>query len=173
MNATVQAMDEAGRRAGRILTVALAVALIGVYGWQVIAAVWPSSYWFEVRQVVVNDTVAGVSPTMAVDRTIHTSFRGWWVAEVEKQQSHGGFSVVCAQSGRNNYNADAGLPDALDLDWWTYPLHCELTPGRYRVDTTWSFSPASFPEKHVHYVSNEFLVMPANCRAAGAPCIWR
>jgi hypothetical protein len=112
-----------------------------------------------VRRVYVNDTFVGTIPTIEVDRIIWRDFHGQWLAEVEQQQRGGGFAVVCAESGYSNYRTDAVMPDQLDLDWWTYPRHCELEPGIYRVDTVWRWQPPGFPIKETRYMSNTFTVV--------------
>lgn len=129
------------------------VAWVGLFG----LVYTPASFWFDVRYVRVNDSVAGIPPVMEVDRAIHRDFRADWTATVMRKGA-GGFSTFCVARGGSDYRPDASLPDDLDLDWWTWPTKCVLPPGTYRVKTLWVLHLPIFPDKEVRSTSNVFEV---------------
>jgi hypothetical protein len=120
----------------------------------------PASLWLNVTKVYVADAVVGQAPVMDVVRSINHPFKGSWVAEVQKKQPSGDFSAFCTGTGINVYTPQDNLPDAIDLDWWTYPTRCELTPGKYRVETFWIINPANYPTKETSRRSNVFEIAP-------------
>lgn len=123
----------------------------------VISESTPASVWLDVRSVEVENTTAGVTPEMHVDRTIKSEFAATWLVEVEKDFGSG-FGVYCSAKGESAYRTDAALPHPLTLDWWTYPTKCDLPTGRYRVETTWRIDVPFVPEKIVRVLSNVFTV---------------
>jgi hypothetical protein len=118
----------------------------------------PASLWFEVRSVEVLDSVTDATPVMVIDRIIHRDFSGTYTVDVEKLQPSGRFTVVCSARNSTNYRADAELPDPVTLDWWTWPVNCQIGPGQYRVETRWRIEPDFFPDKQVEFISNVFSV---------------
>lgn len=118
----------------------------------------PASWWFEVQSVYIHNTKVGEAPEMDIDRAIHRTFRGAWVAEVQRRNSFGGYSVYCTGHGRNEYEPGDKLPPKVDLNWWTHPVVCELEPGTYRVVTVWRFATDGFGNKVVRNTSNDFEV---------------
>jgi hypothetical protein len=137
------------------LTATLVLFFIGAC---TVGALAPASWWLEVRSVRVVDTVAGVAPVMHVDRQIHQDFLGTYIVDVERKQPDGRYTVVCSAYSRTNYRTDAKLPDPVTLDWWSWPIKCQLQPGLYRVETRWVIEAELFSDKHVAVMSNEFLV---------------
>lgn len=129
--------------------------LLGLY--TSVTQLWPTSFWFEVRSVHINDTVAGTPATMDVDRTVHRPFHARWVAEVERE-TDGAFAAACTASGENNYNPEAAFPTPLDLDWWTWPIECRPGPGRYQVETRWTIVSPFWPDKEIVFRSNTFTI---------------
>lgn len=117
----------------------------------------PVSYWFDVRSVNISNSIAGVSPRMAVDRTINRPFRADWRITVLKQIDSG-WTSVCTAPGSNDYGPDARLPPDLDLDWWTFPTECNLVPGTYTVRTLWEVKVLGFLSKDIRILSNIFTV---------------
>ena len=113
----------------------------------------PSSYWMTVSSVYVSDTNVGTSPPMLVTRSIFRPFTADWIVEVEEFRD-GYFTLIpeCSGKDRNNYSSENKLPIDLDLEWWSGKL-CHLYPGRYRVETTWTFLGKSIRE-----VSNIFTI---------------
>ena len=102
-------------------------------GQTMIDLVIPPSRWLEVQSIKVRDTTEGHAPTMVVMRTIKKPFYGEWVAEVEKLNESGSFTMVCQAKGSANYNPGNDFPSNLDLNWWTYPVKCHLSPGLVEV----------------------------------------
>lgn len=129
--------------------------------WVLTINLAPAGFWFSVDRIEIADAIAGQSPLMQVDRTIHRPFRGQWIVEVERQTRSGQFFVVCAARGESSYRTDATLPDPLALDWWTWPTECRPPPGRYRVETRWTILVPGFPEKSLGVLSNLFTIHPA------------
>jgi len=118
----------------------------------------PPARWFEVQSIKVRDATVGYAPSMVVVRNIKRPFYGEWVAEVERMNESGSFTVACQAQGRANYNPGNDLPSNLDLDWWTYPVKCHLEPGKYRLDTSWRVFPSGITPREIHYVSNIFEI---------------
>ena len=122
----------------------------------------PPSRWFEVHSIKVRDTVEGYAPSLVVLRSIHKPFYGEWVAEVEQLNESGSFTMVCQAKGSANYNPGNELPSNLDLNWWTHPVKCHLSPGFYRLETTWRIFPTGITPRNVNYISNVFEVKESN-----------
>lgn len=119
----------------------------------------PVSHWLEVRDVHVDDALAGEDPPMHVDRSINMDFRGDYVAVV-RREGEGGFSYHCAGAGVSDYHTDAVLPRPLALSWWISPARCDLGPGRYRVDTLWRIRTRGGPVRELRNRSNVFEIHP-------------
>lgn len=119
---------------------------------------WPASWWFSVTRVYIQDAKQGQPVIMEVDRTIRRSFDATWDVLLRRQTASG-WMVVCAAQGSADYNPDAVFPDPLLLDWWTNGT-CgpSLTPGKYRLHTTWQLEPDFNPIKRVKITSNVFEV---------------
>jgi hypothetical protein len=115
----------------------------------------PASYWFEVESVHIVDADEGDSRIIVVERLIKRDFDATWHAEVERW-NRGGFTLIqsCTANGRNSYSTDNALPNPVTLDWWLFPVQCELPPGQYRLDTTWTLSTG----QKVRAVSNTFKI---------------
>lgn len=119
----------------------------------------PASYWFTVDSVHVFDTQAGADPVLTVKRHITRPFKATWLVEVERETSKKTFFAVCTGQGTNLYRTDNELPEgeALNLEWWI-GKRCNLRPGRYRIDTQWTF--VNQGGQAVRAVSNVFTVHP-------------
>lgn len=137
-----------------------ATLVVAFIGWLVFAQMAPASWWLDVRSVTVADTSANATPTLVVDRSIHQDFAGTYTVDVERRGPRGRYSVVCSARNSTNYRTDAGFPDPLTLDWWTWPVQCQIGPGTYRVETRWRIEPDLFPDKIVQVMSNTFTVGP-------------
>lgn len=129
--------------------------------FNVITTLWPAAYWFEVRSVEVQDSVAGASIAMSVDREIKRPFDAVWTAQVRTFKSDGTGYVACTASAYSEYKAGAELPKMLTMDWWTDGRCATLPPGRYMLSTAWRINPNGvFPSKIVRIDSNVFEVKP-------------
>lgn len=135
--------------------------------WYAVAVGWillvglpliPAYIWFEVDRVHVYDTVAGQNPMMAVKRAINLPFRGRWTATVLRQNPDGSFYTYCVSTGENDYRPENHLPLVTNLDWWTWPVKCELPVGTYKLNTLWTLSVPLLPQKNVRAESNVFQV---------------
>jgi hypothetical protein len=134
-------------------------------GW--VAVIIASSFYGDprdflvVRKVHVFDAIEGHSPKMDVERVIRKPFRGEWLADVSRREGSG-FYAVCSGSGKSNYDPADRLPAKanLDLDWWTYPVRCNLPVGCYEVNTVWTIEAPNVPAMAVRSVSNEFCIKP-------------
>jgi hypothetical protein len=117
---------------------------------------WPASWWLEVRDVNLSDAQQGGPVVMAVDRSVHRSFRGHWSVTV-RQWDGAGWVTYCNAQGSSNYRADARFPVPLTLKWWTDGQCYDLSPGKYRITTRWQID-APLPSKTVTAESNVFEV---------------
>ena len=142
---------------GRVWNTIIACGWLCIIVIASLSAGLPTSLWFNVKSVHVEDTTVGKPPVMDIERIINADFMATWLVEVE-QQLHGGYAVMCAARGESAYRTDAVLPDPTTLDWWTYPVKCDLPAGRYRVETTWQMDIPFAPVKVVRVVSNVFTV---------------
>lgn len=143
-----------------IAAIPLALSCIGLL--TVTTELVPSSNWLEIERrggVIVSDASVGDPITLQVERHIHRSFLATWLAEVERKEQSG-YSAFCSSTGANEYAPDNELPLELDLDWWTYPVQCELPPGTYRVTTVWTLDTGFFGFKRVKSISNDFQILP-------------
>lgn len=139
------------------------VAVGSVVAYVAGLAAFPASFWFEVRNVRVADTVAGATPLMAIDREIRRPFEGeWTVTVLRKRQDGEGFFSFCTAKGAADYHPSNRLPQGPDLtlDWWIWPTKCPLPPGLYKIRTHWLITARYFPTKEVWNDSNEFRVFP-------------
>jgi hypothetical protein len=117
----------------------------------------PPSEWLAVRSVVVHPSIEGRPPVLSVEREIKKRFFGEWSATVRKSTEEG-FVIACAATGSNEYQTDSQIPKPLTLDWWTFPIKCDLPAGTYRLDTVWKIKAPGYPDKHLTYRSNLFTV---------------
>lgn len=131
-----------------------------VMGWIILAGLplIPASIWFDVRKVHVDDGVIGVPPSMDVDRTINFAFRGHWTTTVMRDNGDGRYFTYCYSNGENDYQPDNALPVDVNLNWWTWPVKCDLPAGRYRLNTLWTLEIPFLPQKKVRVASNSFTI---------------
>ena len=123
----------------------------------------PNSYWFTVARVHVMDSTVGTPPTMIVAREVMRPFRGHWIATVKKAEDETKTSAYykeCSSISESDYRPETVLPPKINLDWWTFPIKCDLQPGTYIVDTSWTFH-VMFFERTVRAVSNVFIIKAA------------
>ena len=122
-----------------------------------IARMESADNWFRVSGITVPDVEHGQPIILSVSRTISRPFVGSWFSTV-RSINPTGTEIVCAATGGTSYRTDAQLPKPTTLDWWTYPVKCQLPPGQYRLDTTWQFDVATGVTKTVTSESNIFRV---------------
>jgi hypothetical protein len=146
-----------------LITVLACIVLI-VFGYREIREIeresTPITRWLEVKSVTVHPTIEGRTPVMTVERAIHREFVGEWSATVRRSTPEG-FQIACSATGSTDYLPGARLPTQLDLDWWTFPVRCNLKAGTYRVDTTWTVRVPGYPDKFLVVRSNLFEVAAA------------
>jgi hypothetical protein len=115
--------------------------------------------WMTVRRVLVQDATHGKPPVMFVEREIRQPFTATW-SVIARKVVEGRLEIVCTASGGGLYRVGAELPEVLTLDWWTFPVKCDLPPGRHIVDTVWRIQVAPDRVKIVTASSNIFTVLP-------------
>lgn len=124
---------------------------------------WPASWWIDVGQVHVEDSVVGTPPRMKVDRTINRVFYGTWRVEIEKVSPTGGFVFIPPPAyGENLYEPQNELPDPLDLEWWGNAAMARPAPGSYRIETCWRIFPQIFSPRRFCRTSNLFEIRNAD-----------
>lgn len=138
---------------------AIAAALGGFLTYQNWLQSAPVEDWFDVSEVVAHPSVEGSAPILTVSRTIKRDFIGEWSVTVRRLTPEG-FEIACEATGAHQYRIDSVLPKKIDLDWWTFPVRCELKPGTYRLHTVWTVKPVGYPEKYLIRDSNLFEVKP-------------
>jgi len=115
--------------------------------------------WFDVVSITVADSKVGDPIVMRVERVIYSRFHASWIVSVRRVDKDG-LELACVAAGESDYLPEAKLPQPLTLDWWTYPVTCNLNPGKYRIDTVWRLDPQGYPQKVVAASSNVFEVRP-------------
>ena len=116
-----------------------------------------SENWFQVASIVIPDTRRGSPVTMTVNRVIRQPFVADWVVTVRELRPEGPV-IACTASGTSAYKTEAAFPTPLTLDWWTFPIRCDLRPGKYALDTVWRIDVGSSVTKTVTAASNAFEV---------------
>ena len=117
----------------------------------------PASAWMDLHGVTVSDSTVGEPIFITVTRTISKPFHARWIATV-RRMTDAGLEHSCSATGENEYRNESVLPDPLTLDWWTFPIKCDLQPGKYRLDTSWLIEVPGYPIKSVTAQSNVFEV---------------
>lgn len=119
----------------------------------------PTQVWFEARSVEVFDSTVGTAPRMIVDRATHIPLNMDWDVMVYKPVESG-YQPMCHVTGNAEYEPTDRLPPDLDLDWWTFPVECDLEPGVYFIRTLWTMRLFGVVERTVRAVSNPFTIHP-------------
>lgn len=142
-------------------TAIVAVLLVVLYLF--IDGVWrafvPTSYWFDAKDIHIEDTVEGVPPKIEVEREIKRPFRARWLVTILFKDMNGDFFTYCWTRGENDYRPDNALPPDIDLAWWLGSRNrCHLLPGIYKVNTIWTLEIEGHEIREVRISSNEFEV---------------
>ena len=106
----------------------------GIVIFYAAAYFFPTSYWYELNRVRIQDAKASEPILMAVDRNINREFIGHWAVIVRRMNSGTG-DIVCVDGGTTNYKTDAKLPEHLTLGWWSGGTCNTLGEGFYMVTT--------------------------------------
>jgi hypothetical protein len=119
--------------------------------------------WFTVNKLYVPNTTAGEDPIITYDRTIKEPFRGFWVTEVQRlDESSGAFTLECSGSGINDYEIVDYIPNnQVRWSWYVGNKCSNLTPGQYRLRSSWKMRRSSWPDKEVVVYSNLFQIRPS------------
>lgn len=140
----------------------------------VVAALWaaaalvPATYWYDPRDMRIDDIVEGDQ--------LELLYSGGTVRDFI-----GSYSVIMREAGRNEivgedrsarfrYRSDSNRPDPLTIEWWApgdERFH-NLRPGSYQMRTCWTVHDAFFglvPGKTVCSESNIFRVLPSDLAA--------
>lgn len=124
--------------------------------------VWlPTSYWLQFDYVRVADTRPGIAPALTVSRTIYRPITASWaviIRKVETRAGKAGFVTACTATGKSDYITTAIFPEKLNLDWWTWPVHCSLEEGQYVMTTIWTLNILGFWPRDIVVASNVFTV---------------
>lgn len=147
---------------------AMALMFAFVIAPTAISALFPMTFFYELRSVTIDDAPSGQPPHIVVDRTINRVFTGRFDNVIMREQ---GSEFVaywsCGTHGSDwrQYRPDAALPIGADMDWWLdIPPNreCHLPPGRYKLVTT-IFAKAWFgAEVSTERSSNVFTVGKAD-----------
>lgn len=122
-------------------------------------SLWPTSYWFEVKHITVNDATLGEPVIMEVDRTIKRPFYAEWTVTIREAVADG-YVIRCLTKASTDYRVDATFPDPLTLDWWSNSECNDLDEGSYVMTTTWDIRPdiLGLPKKTLTVESNIFKI---------------
>lgn len=126
-----------------IVSVIIAVPLC-LFGLpKLVNAVYPASWWFDVRTVQIEDTQFGRSPEVIVDRDINADFTGNVKVVVRPVTKNAGDPPSACPRGRYGiqYKKGAAYPEVP----WTLARfqdvppnpECRLDPGSYSAEFTW------------------------------------
>lgn len=119
----------------------------------------PASAWFQVNEIFVPDFRVGENPEMIYDRTVREDFRGFFVVEVQQQQSNGLWFAACSGSGASDYEQTDVIPDRTVEFSWFVNRDCNINPGTYRLRVSWDMRRVGWPTKTTVALSNIFEVL--------------
>ena len=123
------------------------------------ASLWPTSYWFEVDVITVEDAKVGEPVIMTVDRNIKRPFYAEWTVTVREAVADG-YVIRCLSKAATDYRVDATFPDPLTLSWWANSECDGLGVGSYILTTSWDIRPdiLGLPKKTLTAESNVFKI---------------
>ncbi len=139
-----------------------AAAVVAVMAFT-IYQIFPTSYWFEVRNISVDDIVYGKPVILEVDRSINREFYADWTVNVRRIKDANGINrkfIACPPGvGGGDYLPEAAFPDKITLVWWSGNADCFPLPvGKYRIETVWTIHTVLMGDRVVRAYSNEFEV---------------
>ena len=108
------------------------------------------------RSDALREQIRSLYPLLAVV-TCSDPFQALTILKAERSEDGSGFYAACIGSGEADYRPESKLPAHLNLDWWTFPTVCRLTPGKYFVQTAWHFNALLFT-REIRADSNIFTV---------------
>lgn len=131
--------------------------------WLFVVWVWPVSWWFEVRDVFVHDSVEGEPITLNVDRVIARDFHGQYNVQIRVIDRDGHIGPVECDGGSGGpYRVGSEMRLPVTMEWWAAGRCARLPVGTYRAITTWYITPSFpfLPTKTLTVISNRFAVHP-------------
>lgn len=120
----------------------------------------PASAWFQLNEIFIPDHRVGENPDMIYDRTVLENFRGFFVAELQRQQPDGLWFAACSGSGASDYETTDVIPDRTTTFFWFLNRECVVAPGTYRVRVSWDMKRVDWPTKNLVAISNLFQITP-------------
>lgn len=98
-------------------------SLAFIFFWILVPVVGPHvispTFKLDVRSVTVEDSRMGVSPAVAVDRDINSTFQGGYVATLKKIDDTGFVYNYCEDAGRSEIQFKQNSPyPGRNLSWW-------------------------------------------------------
>lgn len=149
-------------RAWKVITGPIGFALAVCWlTWLAVTALWPVSWWLDVRDIHVKDSVQGEPIEMKVDRMIVRNFSGRYYVQVRLADDFGNLGPVqCEGTGGGPYFVGSELPSLITLTWWAAGQCADIPPGKWRAVTTWHVTPDApfLPTKTLTVFSNRFEV---------------
>lgn len=116
--------------------------------------------WFE-ASVSIPDHHAGSDPTVIYRRVIRRPLEGSWTVEAQKRAASG-WDNRCDGGGVNGYQPDEASTRKMKMSAFMGrdSSPCDLTPGTWRLMTTWSMAPidGSQETRHFRVFSNTFHI---------------
>lgn len=120
----------------------------------------PVTDWFQVEQMIVNDTSIGNPPTVSYTRVVKSSFNGNWMAEIQLQTRNNTWQTECVAAGMTNYS-NRNISNTPSEFYWPYPNNCvPKKAGIYRISTNWTLNLPNGLTKQMSITSNNFKVLP-------------
>ena len=124
----------------------------------VCAYFFPTSYWYEIKKINIQDSKVGQPINMVINRSINRDFIGTR-AVIVRRMSEGAGDIVCVDSSLKNYQVGEKLPANLTLGWWSNGTCTTFDEGAYMVTTIVHISvPNILQPKTVVHESNIFRV---------------
>ena len=115
--------------------------------------------FIEISELTIPDHATGSNPTITYDRFVRRDTIADWVVEVMKKKD-GAFTEVCSGSGRSDYRLDEDR-SSKSMVWDVYVgRRCNVSPGTYKVITSWRTIGWLGRADEVRATSNEFTVSP-------------